>query len=164
VVAAPLDHRAAVIPPYGVRHRPVPVPPTWYAFRRRPHWRLALGGSARGRSRDGVCVDVERGLLGIRFGRWRMVTVLHNIAAVELAEAEPARPVRAVHRSCRDRYRRFGAPGAGAARVRFHRPVPPIHATGLHGRLATGVIVDVNEPDRLVEQLGSYRSSTSSSR
>ena len=91
-----------MIPPYGVRHRPVPVPPTWYAFRRRPRWRLALGGPAR--DRDGVCVDVERGLLGIRFGRWRMVTVLHNIAAAELAEAEPARPVRAVHRSCRDRY------------------------------------------------------------
>ena len=153
-----------MIPPYGVRHRPVHVPPTWYAFRRRPRWRLALGGPARSRNRDGVCVDVERGLLGIRFGRWRMVTVLHNIAAVELAEAEPARPVRAVHRSCRDRYRRFGAPGVRAARVRFHRPVPPIHATGLHGRPVTGVIVDVSEPDRLVEQLGSYRSSTSSSR
>jgi hypothetical protein len=111
-----------------------------------------------------VCVDIDRGLLGIRFGRWRMVTVLHNIAAVELAGAGRARPVRAVHRACGDRYPRSGAPSALAARVRFHRPVPPIHATGLRGRPATGVIVDVSEPDRLVEQLSSYRSSTSSSR
>jgi hypothetical protein len=153
-----------MIPPYGLRHRPVPVPPTWYGFRRRPRQRLGLGGPAPSRTRDGVCVDLDRGLLGIRFGRWRMVTVLHNIAAVELADAEGARPVRALHRSGRDRDRRCGAPSAVAARVRFHRPVPPIHASGLHGRPATGVVVDVSEPDRLVEQLAGYRSSTSSSR
>jgi hypothetical protein len=154
-----------VIPPYGVRHRPVPIPPTWYAFRRPPRWRRALGGPARRRDRCGVCVDVERGLLGIRFGRWRMVTVLQNIAAVDLAGAGRARPVRAVRRSRRNGYLRFGVPtAAAAARVRFHRPVPPIHATGLHGRPAEGVIMGVREPDRLIEQLRGYRSSTSSSR
>ena len=153
-----------MIPPYGVRHRPVPIPPTWYAFRRPPRRPLALGGPTRRLDRSGVCVDVERGLLGIRFGRWRMVTVLQNIAAVDLAGAGRARPVRAVHRSRRDGYLRFGTPTGAAARVGFHRPVPAIHATGLHGRPAAGVIVGVSEPDRLVELLRGYCSSTSSSR
>ena len=104
------------------------------------------------------------------------------------AAGHPVRPLADGHRAAQHRRRRArrgrsGAPGARrpplppgpatrasvprapvAARVRFHRPVPPIHATGLHGRPATGVIVDVSEPDRLVEQLRSYRSSTSSSR
>ena len=153
-----------MIPPYGPRHQPVPVPPTWYAFRRPARRRLALGDPARHLDRSGVCVDVERGLLGIRFGRWRMVTVLQNIAAVDLTGAGRARPVRPVHRSRRDGYLRFGAPTGAAARLRFHRPVPSIHATGLRGRPAAGVILGVREPDRLVEQLRGYRSSTSSSR
>jgi hypothetical protein len=153
-----------MIPPYGSRHRPVPISPAWYAFRRRPRWRLALGGPAADPSRCGVCVDIERELLSVRFGCWRMVTVLPNIAAVELTEAGRARPRRSTRRSRRNGYRRFGDPTAASARVRFHRPVPAIHATGLHGRPAAGVIVGVSEPDRLVELLRGYCSSTSSSR
>ena len=70
-----------MIPPYGLRHRTVPIARTWYSFRPRPRRPLKLGRP----DRCGVCVDIERGLLGIRSGRGRMVTLLTNVAAVDLA-------------------------------------------------------------------------------
>ncbi len=135
-----------MIPPYGVRHRPVPIPPTWYDL----SGRLAFGRPGRRRHRSGVCVDIERGLLGIRYRRWRLVTMLQNVAAVHLAGSGSPGGVR---RSGRDGYLRLGDPSGPAVRVRFRRAVPTIHASGLHGRPVVGVIVGVHDADGLVEQL-----------
>jgi hypothetical protein len=91
-----------MIPPYGLRHRPVPIARTWYSFRpRRP---LKLGRP----DTCGVCVDIERGLLGIRSGRGRMVTLLTNVAAVDLAGSGRPHPTRGMRRSRRDGYLRLG--------------------------------------------------------
>ena len=107
-----------MIPPYRLRHRPVPIARTWYSFGPRPRRPLKLGGRP-GSDRCGVCVDIERGLLGIRFGRGRMVTVLQT--SRPSTSPGPGAAPRCVHaRSRRDGYLRFGAPTGGGA-----GPVPP---------------------------------------
>ena len=151
-----------MIPPYGAQHRPVEVPPTWYPISA-PRWPPRLGRLGR-RCRDRVCVDTDRQVLDIRYGRWRMTALLADIADVHVSASGPARPVFGFPRSGRLDVLRLGARTARAARIRLRRPMPRIHATGLRGRPAVQVTVTVPDADRLVRQLRRYVSSTSINR
>ena len=112
---------------------------------------VAFGLAAAGIRPDSTAVLVGPDELDVRFGRWRLVTPLANVAAAEVAGPYSAVKVYGPRLSIADRGLTFGTTTAAGVCIEFHEPVPGIEPTGLlrHPSLT----VTVADPAALVDRL-----------
>ncbi|WP_181779067.1 hypothetical protein [Pseudonocardia pini] len=139
-----------MIPPFGRQHRPVLAATSEYqfSFTRLTRPVLAVLGVGPGTS----WVRVEHDRLDVRFGPWRVQTLLTNIASVETSG--PFGLVKALgpRLSLADRGLTFGSDTDGGVCLRFIRPVTGLVPFGLLHH--PGLTVTVSTPQLLISRVG----------